>query len=500
MQLKIAEATRSVNGQMRRALFFTHRWLGILTCLLCVMWFLSGLVMLYVPFPTWRDAERLATLPPLAAPQITITPDAAVTTSGLARDGLTLRLEMWGTEPVYLLQREREMRTVSAADGRLIGPVDAGTAERHLRQIFPAERVTYQGEVHRDQWTVTKKFDAHRPLHLFTVGDGRSIYISSSTGEIVQDATRAERAWNWLGSIPHWIYFTPIRTDQELWRQVVMWVSGPVVIGAALGLWVGILRLRPRNWRTGKRVTPFRGWLQWHHIGGLVAGVFLVTWIFSGWLSVNPFQMFSRPELTAVQKSRYAGPESSETGVGLSALRAALAVNATELKLTRLAGEPLLVTRDAALNRTLFDGAGVPRHISEQDLGRAAQSLFPDNRITERQILTGEDFYWRSHHGRRVLPVLRVKFDDAQATWVHVDMVTGEVAGVTDRGDRADRWLFDLLHKFDLPVLLHNGPARDLLIWILSFGGLVISVSGVVIAWRHLARRNREPVGAQLVS
>ena len=32
-------------------LFWVHRWLGVVTCVLSVMWFLSGLVMLYVPFP-----------------------------------------------------------------------------------------------------------------------------------------------------------------------------------------------------------------------------------------------------------------------------------------------------------------------------------------------------------------------------------------------------------------------------------------------------------------
>ncbi len=38
-------------------LYWLHRWLGIVTCVLSVMWFLSGLVMLYVPFPSWSDDE-----------------------------------------------------------------------------------------------------------------------------------------------------------------------------------------------------------------------------------------------------------------------------------------------------------------------------------------------------------------------------------------------------------------------------------------------------------
>ena len=47
----------------KRWLYWFHRWLGVVTCLLCVMWFVSGLVMLYVPFPSWSDQERIASLP-----------------------------------------------------------------------------------------------------------------------------------------------------------------------------------------------------------------------------------------------------------------------------------------------------------------------------------------------------------------------------------------------------------------------------------------------------
>ena len=44
-----------------RTLYLVHRWLGIATCLLVLMWFVSGLVMLYVPFPKLTAEERLIT-------------------------------------------------------------------------------------------------------------------------------------------------------------------------------------------------------------------------------------------------------------------------------------------------------------------------------------------------------------------------------------------------------------------------------------------------------
>lgn len=69
---------------------------------------------------------------------------------------------------------------------------------------------------------------------------GSELYISSHTDEAVLDTHRSERAWNWLGSVIHWVYFTPLRMERELWRQVVLWLAFAGVILATLGLWLGI--------------------------------------------------------------------------------------------------------------------------------------------------------------------------------------------------------------------------------------------------------------------
>ena len=52
---------------MKRLLFLCHRWLGIVLCLFMALWFLSGVVMMYVGYPKLVTAERLQTLPPLAS-------------------------------------------------------------------------------------------------------------------------------------------------------------------------------------------------------------------------------------------------------------------------------------------------------------------------------------------------------------------------------------------------------------------------------------------------
>ncbi|MBA2125442.1 peptidase [Hyphomicrobium methylovorum] len=475
----------------KRALYFAHRWLGIITCIFCLIWFISGLVMVYVQFPAWTEAERLATLHPIDVEKIARTPDEALAVAGLKAQTTNVRLEMYGTEPVYRLGRGESTQAVSAVAGRLISSVSLDEARARLASVYPEASIDYLGPVERDQWTVTRRFDGHRPLYLFTLGDraGTNIYVSSKTGEIVQNSTYNERFWNWLGAIPHWVYFTPIRTDGEFWRQAVMWLSGPLIIGGITGLWIGILRLRLRRPYSRGRMTPYRGWMKWHHIGGLVGGVFLTTWIFSGWLSVNPFGFFARTQFTLELKQRYTGAK-SEFGIPISALKAAARSPVTALEMNFVSGESLIVAKSSPQQKQLFDGAtGTSRTLDPKRLTEAAEGLLPKAHLTRTEVLTEEDIYWYSHHHTRPLPVLRFVFDDENATWIHIDPATGDLAGLSDTSERTHRWLFNFLHDFDLPVLLRYQPARDILIWMLSIAGIIISISGIVVGWRYLARK-----------
>ena len=61
-----------------KALVLLHRWLGIGFCLLFAMWFASGIVMHFVPFPSLTEAERFAGLLPIDLSQVRHGPDEAV--------------------------------------------------------------------------------------------------------------------------------------------------------------------------------------------------------------------------------------------------------------------------------------------------------------------------------------------------------------------------------------------------------------------------------------
>jgi uncharacterized iron-regulated membrane protein len=91
----------------------------------------------------------------------------------------------------------------------------------------------------------------------------------------------------------------------------------------------------------------------------------------------------------------------------------------------------------------------------------------------------------------RVLPVLRVRFDDPAATWYHIDPATGRVVDRMDRSRRAYRWLFNALHSLDFPGLYTARPVWDVVIVSASVGGFAASITAVVIGWRRLRGQRR---------
>ncbi len=469
---------RSLSRKWQRWLYLIHRWIGIATCLLFALWFISGVVMIYVAFPGLSEDERRGYLPELDYSQISLAPGDALRAAGQPAWPRQLRLEMLGPEPVYrILPQQGAPLAVSARDGRRIGPLTPDAAEAALRHRHPA--AAFIAQVERDQWSVTARFDPHRPLLQFSLGDaaGTRLYLSANTGEIVLDTTRRERFWNWLGSIPHWIYPTILRADAPLWRDVVLWLSGLSIAVAVSGIWIGIQRLRLRRRYSAGRVSPYRGWMLWHHLAGLIGSVALLAWIVSGWLSMNPNGWFSARQAAAAAQQRYAAAPGPDFPLPLAGVQ-----GAHELRFGWLGGQP---QQSAFGPRGLLAAQPPP---TRAEILAAAAALLPGARLTGVELLEAEDAYWYSHHQRRLLPVLRLHFDDAAATWFHIDPRDGSILGLMDASRRGYRWWFNALHSFDFAFLRLHPPMWQLTIWVLSLAGLVISVSGIVIGWRYLRR------------
>jgi hypothetical protein len=446
--------------------------------------------MMYVAFPRLTDSERLAALPVMLWSKVKVAPDRAMAIAGSEQYPRDLRLSMMGGIPVYRVAGWKGAAvTVSAIDGSVIDRITPdqalAIAGHHPQAVQPQLLDT----VTRDQWSVTARFDPLRPLYLIGLGaaDGTELYVSSRSGEIALDTTRRERIWNWLGAIPHWIYPTVLRKDGPLWRDVVLWISGVCLVVAVTGFWIGILRLRLTRRYARGAVSPYRGWMAWHHIAGLIGGIFVFTWMFSGWLSLNPGGAFSGRGVTRDIAVGYSGHDTPDM---VSRFQSPPSVSAVEARFIWIGGRPFMVLSDKDGRQSLADPAtGAPATLSPEQIVEAARRALPAAVMAFTLEIKEPDAHWYTLHNAREFPVLRIGFDDAAHTWLHISPVTGEILDRSDDSRRTYRWLFSALHSLDFPLLLRFFPARDVVVWLLSLVGTIVSISGVVIGWRRLRPR-----------
>lgn len=487
--------------KLKRHLYLWHRWLGIGLCLFMALWLVSGMVMLYVGYPKLTPAEHLARLPALPASGCCVEPGALLAAS--ERPALGLRLTSVGGQPRYLLAyADGSSQAFDARSGQLLSAVDAEQALASARQFGAGAPAQYRGLVMADPWSRSRALDADRPLHRVQLADAAQslLYISSRTGEVVRDASARERAWNWLGAWLHWLYAA---RDLPWWAELIIYLSLAATLMALLGQVVGLLRWRfARPYRSGS-CSPYAGAARWHHLAGLLFGAVLIAWIFSGLLSMRPWQLFDSQSTLSAADYR-GGPLTAEQltlplDESLARLRQA-GLNAHELEWRMLGGRAYLSAVDAAGNsRVLAMQATAEAQLllPSATLLAAARAMQPGARIEAELLQAYDDYYYAraeqsmyGHYPRR-LPVLRLRFDDAAATWLYLDPHSGALLAQLDSRARASRWLFNLLHSWDWQPLLERPRLREALIILFSLGGLVISLSGILLGWRRLSRLRR---------
>ncbi|MBM3358417.1 MAG: PepSY domain-containing protein [Betaproteobacteria bacterium] len=493
----------------KRLLYLTHRWAGIALCLFFAMWFFTGVVMMYLPFPELRPEERFAGAESLDGTRVQLSTAAAYAKSGLSEPPQRVRMTTVLGRPAYhFLSRGEGWITVFADDGERLDAVTAAQAADAAARFRPGHHPEYIERTDMDQWTVSTSLRPFRPLHRVALGDaaGTELYVSDRTGEVVRDTSRLERVWNWLGANLHWLYPLELVRHRAVWHEVVVWLSIIGTLFALTGIATGLMRWRfPGRYRNGGS-SPYRGWKRWHHVMGLGACAFLLTWIFSGLMSMNPWKLFPPKAPPSEEVARYRGGvlEPGAHARQLGGLLRGHPAPVKEVEWVRFAGRPYFVFYTAPGDSLLYPAdqpePGIQR-FEQADLLANARNLRPDARIARTDWLVQHDNYWysRENLGRvRVLPVLRVRFDDANATWYHIDPHTGQVLDRMTRSNRIQRWVYNGLHSFDFGFLLRNRPVWDVVVIALSLAGFVLSVSGAVIGWRRLSRRKAPRDAAQL--
>jgi hypothetical protein len=498
----------------RKSLILAHRYLGILLSAMFVMWFLTGIGMIYSRgMPRLTPQVRLSRLLPVDLSKVKLSPSEAAERAGWEGPGGRVTLVTVLDRPAY---RFGSSATVFADTGDLMDGIDSAAAREIAGRFMnvTGANVHYAGEVTKpDQWTLT--LTRQLPLYKMVIDDAASteLYVSPQLAEVVQVTTRGSRMLSWVSTIPHFLYFAPLRLMNGAWQKAVVWTSALACVLAVLGIVLGIVQFR----KTRPHIR-YSGWMRWHYITGLIFGVLTLTWAFSGLLSMEPWAWTERDEVERRVRQAFAsGPLdlSSFGAMDFAAWATLLNGRAVkEIEFARILGEPHYLVRTSPDEPALTgwpDGGHQPYFVSrDPDAARlvvAANPLQirnepfstetvvnrlkeanPGVSIIESVRLTEYDSYYYSRDGQAPLPVDRVKFGDPDATWVYVDPEVSQVVGQANRFNRVERWLYNGLHTLDFSFLYYNRPVWDLAVIILSLGGAAVSGIGLVMGLKRLRR------------
>lgn len=472
-----------------RGIAALHRYLGIAAGVLMLMWFASGIVMIYVPYPLLSPAEKLRTLDSLPAKCCS----GSAVRLAEGEPVASVQIEMLRGMPAARIRPDgRPPAFVTLADGLRVtmNPAAAISAVSNAAaRIVPGRpRIVAQDEIGRDQWTVAEDYDFDRPLYRFTFDDPRQteIYVSGRSGEVVLWTTGTQRFWNWLGAVPHWLYFTQLRRNGALWSKIVIWTSLAGAVLTLLGLYLGLTQFR-----RGRCMSPYRGWFWCHHLAGVVFGIFALTWAVSGAISMNPYGFLESGG--GDERVRLAGEPLpwSVWRESMSRLQGNRAISgAVSLAGAPVEGKLFWIARWRDGTRLRIDADARTAAVEPAQLVDAAKVIAQGRPIESQGLLTAEDSYYYRRPGSDglTLPVYRVVLADPDHTRFYIDPVTEQILGRLDSNGRAYRWLFDALHRLDFTPWLRIRPTWDVLILLLLSGGLVLTGSGCYLAMRRLVR------------
>ena len=484
--------SRDVSGhRTARVLVYTHRWLGIVFGVLFVVWFASGIVMMYAGMPELDATERLARLPVIIPDSIRVAPPIAADTE-ITR----LVINTIETRPVFRITAKGRTQSVFADTGDPVPPTDSEQALR-IAHAFTRGMLALRYDTRltdADQWSFGVR--GRMPLHRLKADDanGTTLYVTENSGEVVLKTTRSGRFWGGAGAVLHWLYFTPFRRRSNLWAQSIIWISIAGTLMCLVGIVWGLWRFAPMRGyrlRDHRQWSPYANWMRWHHYAGLLFGIVTTTWIFSGLLSMDPWNWHPGTSPTREQRQRVSGGPLVAGDLTVERLRRVVKAFAPswpkEVEIVRFRGKYFA---SAASGIVSFDAPqfGPQDHVPGDQIVGAASIAMPGITIDGMQWLDRYDSYYYDRRGRLPLPVLRVRYSDPQQTWLYFDPRHGVIARKEERLSRLNRWLYHGFHSLDFPFLYYRRPLWDIVVMVLSIGGIVLSATTLTASWRRLKR------------
>lgn len=482
-------------GLLKNILIKTHRVTGTFLSLMFVVWFISGIVLIFKGFPHAPREERFLQLQTFAQSDFEKINFLKDSVSG------SVELEKFLGKPVYRIPVGK--RNQKVYDAQTLQIIDSFSEDECLKvaedysglKVAEVETLT-----HLDQWMPWSYYEPMLPIYKCKIDntDKTNIYVSSKNGNIVQQTDKNSRFAAYFGAIPHWIYFRSLRIKAELWSSVVIWISGIGAFACFTGIIAGFFRLNKRREEEKFKITPYKKfWYKWHHLVGFAFGLFVFTFVLSGMFSLADLPKWVSSKGTDFVPQKEWNKSEVNISIPFSSSQVWNVINKTPniRKVTwqeRMDVLTCFVYSDSFNSPQVFiitnDTIKKQEGFSLEDINKRASELFPDTRFSVTMQREYDNYYQKSGMTLHPLPVYRIDWKNSGENQLFIDPHTGEAIVSYNKTSKIHRWLYQGLHKFNFQFLNEHEWLRRSILIFLSIGGLALSVTSFVLGLKWIKR------------
>lgn len=488
---------------MIRKLFrILHKITGLALSLLFLMWFLSGIVMIWHSFPKasaeyrmQRAASLQGELPALKD-IYSLLPDS---------------IDVWS-----VTIQTKYGRPVAALGGKgfskefyldSLTPVESFSENMRMKVIqewcdAPIVRTDTLWAV--DQWIPFERWKKQMPIFRYHFDDQQKhqLYMTSNDGKVIQFTDKDSRFWAWLGAIPHWVYFTLLRQHQNLWTKFVIWSASIGCVMCLLGMVTAIF-VGARQRKQGFFRNPYKKrWYRWHFVSGLVFGFFAITFAFSGVMSMTDLPQWLKKEkpqagqqsAPRMMRGRTAGSKALKPDTYKLDYRLLLESSDTikEIGVSSWKNAPYykVVCNNSVQYVDASDSSAVKPFVLTENMitEDASARLKGKGEFTVSLLEEYNTDYFARKKEKAPLPVYMVKADDYMNTCIYYNPTTLQVKQVND-DSRVRSFLYGGLHRLDIKFLTDRPVLWHIVMLVLLAGGSFLSLTGVVLTVKWIRRK-----------
>lgn len=262
------------------------------------------------------------------------------------------------------------------------------------------------------------------------------------------------------------------------------------------GLWIGVQRYwLTRKSRKGIHSPYHKPADRWHHILGTLFGIFILSWLFSGMMSVVEVPEWmggkSDPSGRLALEGRSLSSEVYDTE-GINAHLSQNSGQVTGISLTSLGTQLPLVAVDyagQAEGKVYRPTAPLtPLALGEQEVADAVRTAYSLSTIPQVELLKEVDGYYLKRTPSPSAPVYRLCLPTAQKHYVYIEPETAQVK-VLEWRERLRMLMYTKPHGLQFSWLRYHSPAWWALMFILLILGLAVSATGIWMFVHRLRRR-----------